>query len=165
MRANEEANPARYSRVIRFRETDAGGVVYFAELLAFCHEAYEAALAATGLDVRAFFSRDGAAFEERGYAIAVPIVHTQADFFKPMFCGDRITITLSPRQLTPNSFEISYAAFGDVGDESTAPKIAQALTRHVCIKTTERRRCQLPEALVAWIDSLSEHLSEPLGPT
>ena len=152
----QASNSADYSRVIRFRETDAGGVVYFAELLAFCHEAYEARLAAAGLDLRAFFSRDGVVLEERGDAIALPIVHTQADFFKPMFCGDRITISLAPKQLTPNSFEIAYEVFGTAKNEAPAPKIAQALTRHVCIKTTDRRRCSLPQALVTWIDSLSE---------
>lgn len=153
MRAKDVAH---YSRVIRFRETDAGGVVYFADLLAFCHEAYEAGLAAAGLDVRAFFSRDGAVLKEREYAIAVPIVHTQADFFKPMFCGDRIAITLSPKQLTADSFEVTYTVFKKVRDKEPTPKIAQALTRHVCIKTSNRRRCPLPEALVTWIESLSE---------
>ena len=44
-----------YTRTIRFHETDAAGVVYFANLLTLCHEAYEAALAEAGLDVKSFF--------------------------------------------------------------------------------------------------------------
>ena len=98
-----------YSRVVRFGETDAAGVVYFAELLRFCHEAYEDGLAQVGVDVRAFFSGSGVA--EGDYAIAVPVVHAQADFYRPMFCGDRITIDLRPKQLGADSFEIVYDVF------------------------------------------------------
>ena len=42
-------------RVIRFQETDAAGVVYFANLLALCHEAYEASLAHAGIALKPFF--------------------------------------------------------------------------------------------------------------
>lgn len=42
-----------YSRHIHFRDTDAAGVVFFANYLALCHEAYEEALAAAGLEISA----------------------------------------------------------------------------------------------------------------
>ena len=142
----------RYWRVIRFRETDAAGVVYFGELLGFCHEAYEDALAKAGVDIRSFFSKEGVAEaakdgELRQSAIAIPIVHTEASFFKPMFCGDRIAISLLPKQLTPHSFEITYAVF------SKNEKVAEASTRHVAIQTDNRRRCPLPDYLANWIAS------------
>jgi 1,4-dihydroxy-2-naphthoyl-CoA hydrolase len=54
-----------YSRTIHFQETDAAGVVYFANLLALCHEAYEASLAEAGVDLRQFFSSGG--------EVAVPV--------------------------------------------------------------------------------------------
>ena len=37
--------PFSYSRSVRFADTDAAGVVFFANYLALCHEAYEEALA------------------------------------------------------------------------------------------------------------------------
>lgn len=158
----------RYWRVIRFRETDAAGVVYFGELLGFCHEAYEDALAKAGVDIRSFFSKDGcskdgcskdgvaeAADNKEGLrqlAIAIPIVHTEADFFRPMFCGDRIAISLLPKQLAPHSFEIAYEVFSE--DEQ---KIAKASTRHVAIQVDNRRRCPLPSYLIDWIASFDEY--------
>ena len=72
-----------YQRIIRFQDTDAAGVVYFANVLAMCHEAYEESLAASGINLKAFFSNSD---------IAIPIVHASVDFFRPMFCGDKIYI-------------------------------------------------------------------------
>ena len=137
-----------YSRVVRFGETDAGGVVYFAELLGFCHEAYEAALARAGVDVRAFFSAAGVVEEREGevFGVAVPIVRTEADFFRPMFCGDRITISLVPQILSSDSFEVVYEVFSQ--KEQT---MAKALTRHVSIRVDSRRRCPLPICLINWL--------------
>ncbi len=137
-----------YARVIRFHETDAAGVVYFARLLTLCHEAYEASLAAVGIDLRAFFSSaDG---------VAVPVVRAEADFLQPIFCGDVIAISLTPKQLSPHSFEIAYTI-----TKADSPKpLAQAATRHVCIRTDKaegaRRRRPLTAALEDWINDLSK---------
>ncbi|MEM6450635.1 MAG: thioesterase family protein [Cyanobacteria bacterium P01_D01_bin.105] len=161
--------PFVYRRVIRFHETDAAGVVYFASLLSLCHEAYEAAIASTStLNPQQFFS--GAE------ATAVPIVHTAADFYQPLFCGDEIAITLTPKQLTSHSFEINYVVSkvamsnaDRLQPNSNQPnshqpdKLLQALTRHVCIATDTRRRSALPSALLSWIADLSvpDAVSEP----
>ncbi len=113
--------------------------MYFANLLTLCHEAYEAALAEAGLDVKGFFSGAG--------EVAVPIVHAEADFFQPLFCGDAIAIILNPKQLDPHSFEISYA----VTRTDSSQEVAQALTRHVSISTQTRRRASLTRELLEWI--------------
>ena len=54
-----------YTRSIRFHETDAAGVVYFANVLVLCHEAYEASLAAAGIDLGEFFSDPDRSFLRR----------------------------------------------------------------------------------------------------
>ena len=127
-----------YSRSIRFSETDAAGVVYFANVLTLCHEAYEASLIASGIDARSFFS---------GQEIAVPIVHAEVDFFKPMFCGDQITIALTPILLKPSEFQIAYQLFHKLPHEP----IAKALTRHVCICPKTRSRQELLPVLLHWL--------------
>lgn len=138
-----------YLRVIRFHETDAAGVVYFANLLSLCHEAYEASLAAATIHPRQFFSAAG--------EVAVPIVHAEADFYQPLFCGDAIAITLTPHQLDPYHFEIAYRVDHQSQTDTAIKKpLAQALTRHVCISTSDRRRQSLTPDLVSWIKALSE---------
>ena len=131
--------PFVYSRTARFQDTDAAGVVYFANVLSMCHEAYEASLAASGIELQRFFSRT---------EIAVPIVHASVDFWKPMRCGDHLEIHLIPRLLNSNSFEIQYQIF-PVGNADKA--ISTALTRHVCIDTATRSRVALPDFLSQWL--------------
>jgi 1,4-dihydroxy-2-naphthoyl-CoA hydrolase len=134
--------PFIYDRTIYFRDTDAAGVVYFANGLSICHEAYEASLAASGIELKSFF---------RGGAIAVPITHASIDFFKPMFCGDRIVVSLVKTLLSPDSFQIEYQLFFDTeSDEKKA--IARALTKHVCIDSITRKRCNLSQDLMKWIE-------------
>ena len=131
-----------YDRTIHFRDTDAAGVVYFANGLSICHEAYEASLAASGIELKSFF---------RGGAIAVPITHASIDFFKPMFCGDRIAVSLVKTLLSHDSFQIEYQLFFNLeSDEKKA--IARALTKHVCIDSITRKRCNLSQDLMKWIE-------------
>ena len=133
--------PFIYDRTIHFRDTDAAGVVYFANGLSICHEAYETSLAASRIELQSFF---------RGGAIAVPITHASIDFFKPMFCGDQIAVSLVKTLLSPDSFQIEYQLFFDLeSDEKKA--IAKALTKHVCINPSTRKRCNLSQALLKWL--------------
>ncbi|MFM7886519.1 MAG: acyl-CoA thioesterase [Pseudanabaena sp.] len=130
-----------YDRTINFRDTDAAGVVYFANGLALCHEAYEASLATSGVNLQSFFCGD---------VIAVPITHASIDFFKPMFCGDHITISLTATQLSAESFQIAYQLYFN-GEEEGQKAIAKALTKHTCIDISTRKRCSLSEELLQWI--------------
>jgi len=127
-----------YQRTINFRDTDAAGVVYFANGLSLCHEAYEASLASSGINLQSFFN---------GETIAVPITHASIDFFKPMFCGDRIAIALTPELLSSSEFQINYQLFFAEGDKA----IAKAITKHTCIDVTTRKRCNLSPVLLEWL--------------
>lgn len=152
-----------YPRQIRFHETDGAGVVYFANLLTLCHEAYEASLGAVGIDLADFFSPQG---------LVVPVVHGSLDCLRPLVCGDRLTIALSPRPLPQgdrplSEFEIHYRLLAvpapstegtvEICAEdweqqlSPAQTFAQATTRHVCIDAASRRRQVLPPDLAAWL--------------
>jgi 1,4-dihydroxy-2-naphthoyl-CoA hydrolase len=131
--------PFIYDRTVHFRDTDAAGVVYFVNVLAMCHEAYEASLAAAGIDVQQFFSRR---------ETAVPIAHAAVDFLRPMGMGDRLQIHLTPHRLSPSEFEIAYQIV-----MATAPDrvLSRAVTRHVCIQVAARSRQDLSASLLAWL--------------
>lgn len=127
-----------YNRTIRFQDTDAAGVVYFANILAICHEAYEDSLAASGIELKSFFTN---------LSIAIPIIHTSANFFRPMFCGDEIIVELVPQQLSSNKFTINYQIFNPTTDEL----VAKATTNHVCIDATNRTKKDLSDELIKWL--------------
>lgn len=133
--------PFVYARTIRFADTDAAGVVYFANVLSICHEAYEAALAAAGADLKLFFG---------GSDTAIPIAHASIDFLRPLFCGDRCCIQVTPEPLTDHSFAVHYALFR----EGAADRLlAKAQTQHVAITISDRQRAPLPPLVRRWLQA------------
>ena len=125
-----------YYRTVRLGDTDAAGVVYFATALSICHEAYEASLG--GIDFKKLL----------GGTLALPIVHAEIDFFGPLFCGDVLEIDLTQTRLGDDTFQVKYQIF--LAKDKTH-QVAAALTRHVCIETTSRRRMALPVFIVEWL--------------
>ncbi|TBR58521.1 acyl-CoA thioesterase [Mastigocladus laminosus UU774] len=126
-----------YHRTVRFQDTDAAGVVYFANVLSICHEAYEESLEVSGINIKEFFNNS---------SVAYPIVHANVDFFRPTFCGDKLVVTLIPQKLSAEKFEINYEIL--VADVM----VAKAFTRHVCIDTTSRQKTDLPQQMIEWLE-------------
>lgn len=150
--------PFIYSRTVRFQDTDAAGVVYFANILSMCHEAYEASLAASGINLNAFFCYP---------KIAIPITHVTTDFLRPMFCGDDLKIYVNPRQLKDSEFEIEYEVFSieTVVEEITSVQevcTARAFSKHVCIDSVNRVRAALPQNVMQWLDQWGKPLSNSM---
>jgi 1,4-dihydroxy-2-naphthoyl-CoA hydrolase len=133
--------PFSYDRTIHFPDTDAAGVVFFANYLAICHEAYEEALAAAGIPLRTFFVDQG---------IIIPVSKTSADFLRPLYCGDRVRVTVTPTLLNENAYAIEY----DIVRLGVSEKLAgHARTAHVCINPATRERVALPAVLLSWIQA------------
>jgi len=122
--------PFSYTRTVRFKDTDAAGVVYFANVLLMCHEACEESLAVSGINLKVFFSNP---------VVAVPIVHTCV-FSPPMFCGDQLLI----KQLLNSALVMNLKLF------TIAMAADKVVTRHVCIEPISRTRQELPTEIIQW---------------
>ena len=133
--------PFSYSRTIHFPDTDAAGVVFFANYLAIAHEAYEEALAAAGINLRTFFADTGS---------VTPIFRSEADYLRPLHCGDKLRVTVLPAVLTEHSYETRYELFRVGPPEKLAARIR---TEHICISSANRERLALPPALAAWVNA------------
>lgn len=127
-----------YKRTVHFQDTDAAGVVYFVNVLNICHEAYEESLAASDINLKAFFGNSSVAF---------PIVHANVDFLRPMFCGDRLTVSLMPQKIGAEKFEIAYEI------KLAEVLAAKAITRHVCIEVNSRTKQELPDEINRWLET------------
>lgn len=139
--------PFSYEYTIQFRDTDAAGVVYFANIISICHIAYEASLIRSGIDLKVFVNNP---------EFAVPITHVSADFFRPLFCGDRVTIELTISSINNCKFEINYQIRSTdpesiVSVDTPLAVFATAITRHVVINSLTRKRQELPPALADWL--------------
>jgi 1,4-dihydroxy-2-naphthoyl-CoA hydrolase len=129
-------------RTVRFGDTDAAGVMHFPQLLHWCHEAYEESLERFGIPPAEIFPTP-----EQQLAVALPVVHCSADFLRPLVCGDPLAIQLEPRRLDPGCFELVYHFRRD------EEPVAQALTRHLAIDSSSRRRCPLPPPINRWLEA------------
>lgn len=129
-----------YRRKIRFADTDAAGVVYFANYFSICHEAYEEALAEHGIELRSFFSEED---------VVIPISYARSDFLRPLHCGDAIEVEVTPGILKDDSFYVDYKLYAVKGNQRKLA--ANARTDHVCLDSNSRRRRHLPEKLSAWM--------------
>jgi len=129
-----------YPRRIYLSDTDAAGVVYFARGLEICHQAYEESLADMGINLNEMI---------RSGTTALPIVHAEIDFLRPIFCSDRLTVSLDPSLINSSEFAIAYQ-ISPVDDLKLA--LVKAQTRHVCINPRLRQRIDLPAAMLKWLN-------------
>jgi 1,4-dihydroxy-2-naphthoyl-CoA hydrolase len=131
--------PFTHHRTVRLADTDAAGVVYFARTLSICHEAYEEALAAAGVNLPDLLGANG---------IVVPISRSEADYKRPLRPGDKLRITVTPVAVSENSFSIRF----EVVKLGPSEKLAASVrTEHVCTAPVKRERAPLPPALAAWV--------------
>jgi 1,4-dihydroxy-2-naphthoyl-CoA hydrolase len=130
-----------YHRTVHLGDTDAAGVIYFAKLLSICHEAYEFELQEHGINLRDFLCSS---------KTAIPIVHAEIDFLKPLFCRDKVEVVALPTLVNQNRFVVDYQVYLFAQRQQL---IARSKTIHLCIDIMTREKHPLPEPWLTWIAS------------
>lgn len=83
---------------INFYDCDPAGIIFYSKVFLFFHSAYEELISELELK-KDYWKNDD---------YVVPIVHTDADFIKPLKYGDEIEVTTQVLQLKTSSFELGY---------------------------------------------------------
>jgi 4-hydroxybenzoyl-CoA thioesterase len=120
---------ARYERPVRFEDVDAAGIVFFARLFSYCHEAMEALFAPLeGGYVRLINERK----------IGLPAVKVTADFSAPLRYGDlvRVDVTVSHVGTTSCTFAYLLTRARDGAKAASAT--------HVCVLTDLVKLAKVP---------------------
>ncbi len=133
--------PPLYShpRVVAFQDIDAAGIVFFARIFEYFHDAYVAQLAARGVQL---------ADTLRSRAWGAPLVHAEADYRKPMHFGDRIDVDIVSATLGDTSMTVHYSVRAGSAD---ARELAVGKTVHVFIDpSTGTPRAIPPEVRAAF---------------
>lgn len=86
-----------YSRVVKMGDTDATGVVYFANIQKIALEAFEDYLFKKGFSLEKMI-------QEEDYLL--PIVHASADYLSPIKAGDEIYVLLHCSHIGTSSFTL-----------------------------------------------------------
>ena len=117
---------------VRMHDTDAAGILYFARLFRFVHDALEAFMENAGVSFKDLFRRKDVDF-------TYVIVHTEGDYFQPLKIGDKLTIHTSVKAIGETSFSLFYEIYKE--DKTLA---ASANTIHVTLDKKTKQKKAVP---------------------
>ena len=81
--------------------------------------------------------------------VALPIIHSSADFVIPIRTGQVLQIDIKPEKINPGSFQV-------ISNFNYENKLAaRVLVRHVAISTDTRKHCLLPKNIQLWLEASS----------
>ena len=168
-------------RTVRFGDTDAAGVMHFARLLTWCHEAYEESLERFGLSAAEIFptpswpapdlpapdlpAADSAAADSAVTGLAAtdwtaqPSVAPVTVALPIVHCSAdfrRPLVCGDPLAIQLRPRRLDPGSFEVNYDFSRGGQaVANGLTRHLAIDSLSRRRCPLPPAIHRWLEASS----------
>tara|TARA_B100000965_G_scaffold119782_1_gene98818 strand:+ start:360 stop:812 length:453 start_codon:yes stop_codon:yes gene_type:complete len=143
----QKRNPREWlflKRTVRFGETDAAGVVHFLQLFKWCHEAWEESLEKYGIALKDIFPTSQ--INTRQLDVALPVVHCEANYFKPLYVGDFINIELYPKKQNDYSFILRFEF------KKNGEKIGMTQIKHVSINPLTREKCLLLKQINLWLE-------------
>ena len=121
-----------YTTKIRLHDTDAAGIIFFANQLKINHDAYEELLDEFGLGLQVILKKTN---------YFQPIVHAESDYKTPVFAGDKIVIAIKVGHIGKTSFSLEYTL------KRGKTLVGTAKTVHVTIDQKTREKIPLPPAL------------------
>ncbi len=119
-------------RVVRFQDVDAAGIVFYARIFDYFHDAYVG------------FLRDRGAPLERALRTGewvAPLTRAEAEYLRPLRFGDVIEVAIIAVELAETEYVVSHRI--DVGGEPASV----GRTRHVSVDPETFRRAAVPEVL------------------
>ncbi len=120
---------------VRLQDVDAAGVVFFARILEYCHDALMATLGDAGLDL--------AARLREGRHLA-PIRRVEADYLAPLRFGDRVSVGPVLARLEESQALVAHRVERPGGDP-----VAMVQTLHVSVDAVRFARSPFPEEWIA----------------
>ena len=118
-------------RVIRLKDTDAAGVIFFVNYFVFAHETYELFLEEIGYSLRRIIEQE---------SFLLPIVHAESDYHQMIRVEDEITIVLNVDKIGRTSFTLVYDYFLE-----NQELVGSVKTVHVCVDKTTLKKRPIPE--------------------
>jgi 1,4-dihydroxy-2-naphthoyl-CoA hydrolase len=127
----QEVTSFKTRRVVRLRDTDAAGVIFFVNYFNFAHETYELFLKEIGYSPRRIIQQE---------SFLLPIVHAESDYHQMIGLEDEVTIVLSVNRIGKTSFTLVYDYFLE-----NQELVGSVKTVHVCVDKTTLKKRPIPE--------------------
>ena len=126
---------------VRFQDVDRAGIAFFGKVFDYCHATYEELLVALGRPIASLFEAGG---------FGMPLVHTEADFSRPMQLGDRLRVSVVVSEVSERTMTFDYTLRGaDDGELRATARLV-----HVFVDLQRFRARLVPEDLVRDLDQL-----------
>lgn len=125
-----------HPRVVRLQDTDAAGVLFYARLFEWLHDAYAELLTARGFSLGTIVHKE---------PWALPLVHAEADYLLPLRLDDAVETCILSVELTERAFTVRY----EVRRSADGRTAARGRTVHACLDKAQGRGRPLPEELRA----------------
>lgn len=122
-----------YETSVKLHDTDAAGVLFFANYFRLTHEAYESFMASIGFDFYHLIHRAD---------YIVLIVHAECDFKRPLYVGNKAEIQITAVNVGRTSFTLSYVVTDTDGNV-----VATGNSVHACVDKPGFNSIPLPEGL------------------
>jgi 1,4-dihydroxy-2-naphthoyl-CoA hydrolase len=121
-----------YKTQIRLHDTDAAGLIFFANQFKIVHDAYELLLEKFGFSFPQML---------KGGKYFLPIVHAESDYKAPLAVGDKIAISIKVGEIGKTSFSFEYLIYRG------KTLVGTAKTVHVTINPKTKTKTPLPPKL------------------
>ena len=130
----------RYKTKIRLYDTDAAGILFFANQFRLVEEAYEEFLEENGIQIKDFLDKSN---------FIVPIVHADSDFLHPLRAGDKIEIEIDLLKIGDSSFTLTHRIFNS--DKTLCGK---GSTVHVSVSSGTFKKIMMPDQIIDILNSI-----------
>ena len=131
-----------YQTKVKLHDTDAAGVIFFANQFKIIHDAYESLLEQIGF---------GFAELIRGKDFFLPIVHAESDYKAPLFVGDVLEVQVKVGRVGQTSFTLTYALLN-----ARQEIVGTGRTVHVTVSKATHQKILLPADLRAKLEKLHQ---------
>lgn len=133
---------------VRMHDTDMAGILYFAKQYRFVHDALEDYLESEGITFQHLFTKE---------KYVTVIVHSEADYYKSVFVGDRLEVLLSVERIGNSAFTLLYQIYRvpKEGQQGERDLVGLARTVHCTVDAKTRDKIPIPDSLK---ERLKKHL-------
>jgi 1,4-dihydroxy-2-naphthoyl-CoA hydrolase len=118
-----------YTTKIRLHDTDAAGIIFFANQFKIIHDAYEDLLEENGWSFQKML---------KGTSYFLPIVHAESNYLAPVHVGNKIAIAIKVGHIGTTSFSFEYTL------KRGKTLVGTAKTVHVTINQKTSKKIPLP---------------------
>jgi 1,4-dihydroxy-2-naphthoyl-CoA hydrolase len=121
-----------HERTVAFQDVDAAGIVFYARVFEYFHDAYVAFLRARGAPLEAAL---------RNGSWVAPLRRAEADYRRPLRFGEAVRVSIVRIDLEETEYRVIYRI------DTAAGEACSGATVHVSVDPATFRRAPIPEVL------------------